>query len=54
MIITIIEHTVRQFEVADNNENDFDPFNDDTFIKELEVSGDTQEKYCSEGWEIAI
>lgn len=50
--ITIIEHTVRQYLVEDNQEDDFDPWDGGTYVEELDVSDDTQERY-TDGWEIA-
>lgn len=50
--ITIIERTVRQFLVDASKEDDFDPFDDDTFIEELEVSDAIQES-ITDGWEFA-
>ena len=50
-IITIIEHVVRQYEVEDGLEDNFDPWDNDTYITELVVDCDTQEE-LTDGWEI--
>lgn len=52
MIITIIEHKVRQFEVNEDTAEDFDPYEPESFLQELEVD-DSYAESLTDAWEHA-
>lgn len=46
--VTIIEHTVREF--VTNDFDNFDPYDETTYVEELKVSSDKQE-HLTDRWE---